>query len=123
MGKRVLVVEDNEDIALVVKTTLRLRDYEVETAFDGLLGLAAARSAPYDLIILDVLMPEMDGFQVLEALKADESTASVPVVLFTANLTSADRQMAMDGGAAGVLIKPFDPMTFIREVGVFVGEA
>lgn len=122
MAKRILVIEDNEDIALVVRTTLELRDYEVLTAGDGLQGLAVAASMPFDLIILDLVLPEIDGHEVLRRLKSDPRTAAVPVALFSAHVSEPERQDAIRAGAAAVLVKPFEPREFISEVGALLDD-
>ena len=121
MAKRILLIEDNEDIALVVKTTLQLRKHEVLTAGDGLQGLEMAQSGPFDLVILDVLLPEIDGLEVLRSLKADPATADVPVALFSANVDEQEARDALRAGAAAVLRKPFDPRQFVREVEALLG--
>ena len=122
MAKRVLVIEDNEDIALVVETTLKLRNYEVLTANDGLRGLEIALSTPVDLIILDVLLPELDGYAVLKKLKSAPQTAHVPVALFSAHMNEQERRDALRAGAVAVLIKPFEPRQLISQVGALLGE-
>ncbi len=120
MSWHVLVVEDNEDIATVVETTLKLRDFHVGRAANGQAGIRKAQEGHYDLIILDVLMPGMDGFQVLDHLKQDGRTSGIPVALFTADLSDRDRRQALAAGAAGVLHKPFDPTVFLTEVQALV---
>jgi len=122
MAKRILLIEDNEDIALVVRATLKLRDYQVLTANDGLKGLEIALSTPVDLIILDVLLPELDGYQVLKKLKSSAQTAHVPVALFSAHMGEQERREALQAGAVAVLIKPFEPRQFINEVGALLSE-
>ena len=121
MPRRILVVEDNDDIALVVKTTLTMRQYEVDTASDGVEGLTKARAGDYDLIILDILLPELDGYEVLRRLKTDPATANVKVALFSAHMSEQERASAVDLGAAAVLIKPFEPRQFVHDVGALLG--
>jgi|SaaInl4_150m_RNA_FD_contig_41_1003079_length_1491_multi_3_in_0_out_0_3 CheY-like chemotaxis protein len=117
MGKRILLVEDNDDIALVVKTTLTMRQYEVEVARDGVEGLRCAQSGEWDLIILDVLMPEMDGHEVLARLRKDPELRGMPVAFFSAHMTEKDSQKALEMGAVAVQQKPFDPKQFVQQVG------
>lgn len=120
MKKRILIVEDSDDIALVVKTTLMMRQYEVERACDGLAALEMARTDSWDLIILDVIIPEIDGFEVLRRLKSDPKTKDIKSALFTAHLTERERQMSADLGVDSVLVKPFDPRRFVEEIGALV---
>jgi len=122
MVKRILVIEDNEDIALVVVTTLRMREYDVVTASDGVQGLHTALSSKFDLIILDMLIPELDGHQVLSQLKSDPRTAHVPIAVFSAQMDEEDRRSVVDAGARAILIKPFEPRQFIKEVGALLDE-
>ncbi len=122
MAKRILIVEDSDDIALVVKTTLTMRQYEVARACDGLEALEMARAGSWDLIILDVIIPEIDGFEVLRRLKSDPQTKAIKIALFTANMTERERQLSVDYGADGVLVKPFDPRRFVEEIGVLVAD-
>ncbi len=122
MAKRILIVEDSDDIALVVKTTLTMRQYEVARASDGLEALEMARAGSWDLIILDVLIPEIDGFEVLRRLKSDPHTKPIKIALFTANMTERERQLSADYGVDGILVKPFDPRRFVEEIGVLVAD-
>jgi len=122
MAKRILVIEDNEDIALVVATTLKLRNYEVLTATDGVQGMKMAFSTAFDLIILDILLPELDGYQVLQKLKSNPQTENVPIALFSAHVNEQERRHALQAGAAAVLLKPFEPRQFIQEIGALLNE-
>ena len=89
MSPHILLVEDNEDLAAGIRHNLELEGYEVSWAGDGRAGLDAARSRPPDLLILDVMMPELDGFQVLQALRQDGFDR--PVLFLTARGEEADK--------------------------------
>lgn len=82
--KRILVVDDEPDFCSIVQGQLEKEGYEVELAYNGVEGLEKIRSNPPDAIVLDVMMPEMDGYEVCKKLKADEATAGIPVILLTA---------------------------------------
>jgi len=82
--KRILVVDDEPDFAAIVQGNLEKEGFEVEIAYNGVEGLEKVRSNPPDAIVLDVMMPEMDGYKVCKELKADEKYADIPVVLLTA---------------------------------------
>ncbi len=82
--KRILVVDDEPDFCSIVQGQLEKEGYEVELAYNGVEGLEKIRSNPPDAIVLDVMMPEKDGYEVCKELKADEATAGIPVVLLTA---------------------------------------
>jgi two-component system alkaline phosphatase synthesis response regulator PhoP len=82
--KRILVVDDEPDFCSIVQGQLEKEGYEVDLAYNGVEGLEKIRSNPPDAIVLDVMMPEMDGYEVCKELKADEATAGIPVILLTA---------------------------------------
>jgi len=82
--KRILVVDDEPDFASIVKKNLEKEGFEVEVAYDGVEGLEKVKANPPDAIVLDVMMPEMDGYEMCSKLKADEQLADIPVVMLTA---------------------------------------
>jgi CheY-like chemotaxis protein len=115
--KRILIVDDEDDIREVAQISLELvGGYEVLTASSGRDGILAAREEIPDAILLDVMMPEMDGPTTLAQLLADPSTRHIPVVFLTAKTQSAERQQLGILGAAGVLTKPFDPLQLAAEI-------
>lgn len=104
---RVLLIEDDAQIRANVRRFLALEGHAVEEAADGPSGLAAARAGRFDIVLCDVMMPGLDGFGVLAALRATPETAAVPFVFITA---SAEREVMTRGlelGAAGYIVKPF----------------
>ncbi|MBU3946620.1 MAG: response regulator [Proteobacteria bacterium] len=82
--KRILVVDDEPDFSMIVKKNLEKEGFDVELAYDGAEGLAKVKSNPPDAIVLDVMMPEMDGYQVCSQLKKDKQYSDIPIVLLTA---------------------------------------
>jgi CheY-like chemotaxis protein len=123
VNKRILLVEDSEDIALVVRTILERHGFEVTSALDGLRAMELAQPGQFDLVILDVLLPEIDGLEVLRRLKAAPETAGIPVALFTSVLSEEESQAALSVGAVGILEKPFDPRRLVDEVVSIVNES
>lgn len=113
----VLVVDDDDDIRELTKTTLELTaDWNVLTARGGAEAIQVAREHVPDAILLDMMMPDMDGLTTFDHLRADEATHNIPVILFTAKVQLGDRQ-AWDGRAIrGAIAKPYDPMTLADEV-------
>src|SRR5262245_21787060 len=102
---RILAVEDEPRLLRSLAKALREEGYAVDTAENGEEGLYKAETCDYDLIILDVMLPRLDGWQVLERLRRRKRT---PVLMLTARDTTADRVRGLDGGADDYLIKPFD---------------
>jgi CheY-like chemotaxis protein len=115
--KRILIVDDEDDIREVAQVSLELvGGYEVMTASSGRAGLERARGSQPDAILLDVMMPDMDGPATLVELRADPTTSHIPVVFLTAKTQTAERQKLGQLGAAGILTKPFDPMQLAADV-------
>jgi DNA-binding response OmpR family regulator len=113
---RALIIDDDPDLVSLIQRTLEFTaGWDVQTALSGAAGIALARGAPPDVILVDVMMPEMDGYEVCRRLKADAATAAVPIVLLTAR-RDLDERLLGGTGAAGVLFKPFQPQDLARQV-------
>ena len=105
---RVLIVDDEKDLVWAVRYSLRDDGHEVIAAYDGLEALAAARSCRPDLVILDIVMPRLDGLQVCQRLRRDPSLASVPILFLTLRGEIEDRVAGLNEGGDDYLVKPFD---------------
>lgn len=114
--KRVLVVDDERHIVRLVQVNLERQGYEVLTAYDGVECLEKAKSQQPDLIILDVMMPRMDGFEALQRLKTDPETSHIPVIMLTARAQDRDVLQGYQYGADLYLTKPFSPMELLSLV-------
>ncbi len=112
----ILVVEDQEEIAALLRFKLKNSGYEVVLAENGKLGLETARSNPPDLIILDVMMPVMNGLETLKELKGDPILKSVPVIMMTAQSTEPEIVRGLELGADDYITKPFRPQEFVARV-------
>jgi DNA-binding response OmpR family regulator len=112
----VLVADDDADIVRFVEVNLRLEGYQVLTARDGEEALAKALDLQPDVVLLDVLMPRIDGYTVCARLRADARGATIPVILLTANFISADQEVARQAGADDFVVKPFDPYELMARV-------
>ncbi len=106
-NSRILVADDDRDIRELVEFKLVQAGYEVVTAEDGPQALTAVRSEPFDLVVLDVMMPQMTGIEVCRTLRAEHKTATLPVILLTAKAQAADMQAGLAAGANDYLTKPF----------------
>jgi len=115
--KRILVIEDDPDIALSLRLKLE-RDggFEVRTAADGAAGLRMAVERPPDLVLLDVNLPGMDGFEVCRHLRNDPATAATPVIMLTARIDESDRVAGLDLGADDYITKPFSPKEALARI-------
>ena len=113
---RALIIDDDRDLLRLIQRTLEFTaGWEVHTAPSGASGLELARRLGPNVILVDVMMPEIDGYEVCRRLKADPATAAVPIVLLTAR-RDLDEHRVKETGAAGVLFKPFQPEDLARRV-------
>ena len=112
----VLVADDDEDIVRFVEVNLRLEGFDVHTVSDGEAALAAAFDLLPDLVLLDVMMPKMDGFEVCQRLRSDSRTRHASVIMLTAKSLSADKVVGLTAGADDYMIKPFDPIELVARV-------
>jgi signal transduction histidine kinase len=123
VGARLLVADDNVDMRDYVARLLRERGWMVEAVADGAAALAAARARPPDLVLSDVMMPGLDGFGLLDALRRDPGTRDVPVVLLSARAGEEARVEGVAAGAADYLVKPFSARELITRVEVLLERA
>src|SRR6266496_2074053 len=112
----VLIADDDRDIVRFVEVNLRLEGFEVITAHDGKDARAKALDLQPNLILLDVMMPGMDGYEVCTKLRADGRSAHIPVIMLTAKSLSADKVLGLTSGADDYISKPFDPMELVARV-------
>lgn len=115
--RKVLLVEDEQDIRKVAQISLQFRSgWKVVAANDGLEALAAAAAEMPDLILLDCMMPRMDGYETCKKLKLDPQLRNIPVIFLTAKSQESEIRRGMQLGAVGYLIKPFNPMSLAEEI-------
>jgi DNA-binding response OmpR family regulator len=114
--QRVLVVDDEPDTVELIEFNLKNAGYDIVTADDGAEALRKARSTEPDLIILDVMLPELDGLQVCKLLRNDPATAKIPVLMLTAKAAEVDRILGLELGARDYVTKPFSPRELILRV-------
>lgn len=116
--QRILLVEDEDHLLEAIKLNLELEGYKVSTATDGKKALKIFKEERFNLVILDVMLPEIDGFQVAETIRLENS--EVPIMFLTAKNTSEDRVMGLKKGADDYLVKPFNLEELILRVGILV---
>jgi PAS domain S-box-containing protein len=119
----ILIVEDSEDARLLLEDQLRVHGYEVESAVNGVEALSKAHEFAPDLIVSDILMPEMDGFELCRRVKRDPSLKSLPFIFYSATYTgSEDKRFALSLGASRFIIKPQDPARFVQIIEEVLSE-
>jgi two-component system, OmpR family, alkaline phosphatase synthesis response regulator PhoP len=117
---RILVVEDSKDIADLVAHYLTGAGYETTMTANGSEGLRLARSAPPDAIILDLMLPGLDGLHVCQALRAEPKTSAIPIIMLTARGEETDRIRGLEFGADDYVTKPFSPKELVARVGALL---
>ena len=122
MERTVLIIEDEKLIIVSTQMVLEAAGFRVESATNGEDGIAKARSLTPDLVLLDIMMPGIDGWETLTRLKRDPATAGIPVVIFTAREHARGHQKSSEMGAADYFRKPFEPDELIELVEKHVGQ-
>ncbi|MGV3759791.1 MAG: response regulator transcription factor, partial [Actinomycetota bacterium] len=117
-----LVIEDDENVTLLYRLALERAGHEVATTGLGRAGLDLARSRPFDLVVLDGMLPDLDGLDVLAELRGDAATRELPVVMASARVGKADQDAAISAGADAYVLKPFNPTELADVVADVAGE-
>jgi two-component system alkaline phosphatase synthesis response regulator PhoP len=125
MAKKILVIDDDPDLVEATSMILKSRHYDVIAAYGGVEGLEKARTENPDLIVLDVMMPDKDGYTVCKELKADPTLNAIPVLLLTAvvshiSTTRFSHQMGMETEADDYMDKPVDPAELVKRIEVLL---
>ena len=123
MAKKILVVDDKPYLVDLMASRLKANGYEVVTATNGREGLEKAKEETPDLILLDIAMPDMDGYRVLRHLKEFPGTQDIPVMILTVKKWNQDIQKAIAAGAADYIVKPFDPVKLLEKIGAALQNA
>ena len=121
-GTVILIVEDNEDNRLIYASFLEHVGYRVLEATDGLTALTMTRGEQPDLVLMDVSIPGIDGWEATRQLKADPATREIPIIALTAHALAEDRQRASEAGCDGYLAKPIEPRAVVAEVARILEE-
>lgn len=115
-NKKILLVDDEKDLVETVSFRLKASGYDVVTAYDGQEALTKTRLEKPDLIILDLMLPKMDGYKVCRMLKFDERYKSIPIIMFTARVQESDKKMGEEVGADAYITKPFEPENLLGKI-------
>ena len=116
MKKRILLIEDETDLVMTMRFRLEDVGYEIIVAVDGQEGLDRAQDGNPDLILLDLMLPKVNGFKVLKTLKADARYSKIPVIIFTARAQAADKKIGEELGADAYITKPFDADMLLAKI-------
>jgi len=122
MKLKALIIEDNEQNMYMLSFLLEKNNYEVIQAFNGLDGIKAAFECSPDVILLDIQLPEMDGYQIAQNLRQRNDLKPIPIVAVTSHAMVGDREKAMASGATGYIEKPIDPDNFIQRMESYFSE-
>ena len=119
---KILVVDDEIYIVHILDFSLGMEGYEVVTALDGEQALDKARSERPDLVVLDIMMPKLDGYETCKRLKADEATKQIPVILLSAKGRNVDQKIGFEVGADDYITKPFSPRKLVERINAVLGQ-
>ncbi|MBU1726825.1 MAG: response regulator [Candidatus Omnitrophica bacterium] len=116
MSKKILLIEDDTDIAKTTAAFLEDEGFEMVTAVDGMEGLHKARTIKPDLVIIDIMLPSLDGYKLCRMLKFDNNFKHIPVIIFTARAQETDKKLGKEVCADAYVTKPFDPQALIGKI-------
>jgi two-component system alkaline phosphatase synthesis response regulator PhoP len=119
---RILVVDDEIYIVHILDFSLGMEGYEVITALDGEQALEKLKSEKPDLIVLDIMMPKLDGYEVCKAIKSSPETRHIPVILLSAKGRNVDQKLGFDVGADDYITKPFSPRKLVERINQLLGQ-
>lgn len=114
--QKILVVDDEPDVVMLMERALRADGFDVVTAYDGIEALGMAEAELPDLILLDIMMPMMSGYEVCQQLRANEATRAIPVLCVSSAHSPDARAQSLRSGAATLIVKPFSPAELIAQV-------
>ncbi|MCK5180546.1 MAG: response regulator [Candidatus Omnitrophica bacterium] len=120
--QKILIIDDEPDMVYAVQMRLEASDYQVVSALDGNEGLEKARKEKPDLIILDVMLPNLDGYKISRMLKFDEKYKNIPIIMFTARGQRDDIKLGYEVGVDAYLVKPFEWKILLEEINKLLGK-
>ena len=120
---KILVVDDEIYIVHILDFSLGMEGYEVVTALDGEQAVEKARAEKPDLIVLDIMMPKLDGYETCKILKGDDTTKNIPVILLSAKGRNVDQKIGFEVGADDYITKPFSPRKLVERINSILGQS
>jgi two-component system, cell cycle response regulator DivK len=120
MKTKILIIEDNEQNMYMISYLLRSENYEVIQAYSGIDGINSAKENKPDIILLDIQLPEMDGYTVAVKIRENEELKNIPIIAVTSYAMPGDKEKAIESGATGYIEKPINPDTFISQMKSFL---
>ena len=120
---KILVVDDEIYIVHILDFSLGMEGYEVITALDGEQAIEKAHAEKPDLIVLDIMMPKLDGYETCKALKGDATTRDIPVILLSAKGRNVDQKIGFEVGADDYITKPFSPRKLVERINAILGQS
>jgi two-component system, cell cycle response regulator DivK len=120
MKPKVLIIEDNEQNMYMLTYLLENSSYEVVQAFSGIVGIKKAKEDKPDIILLDIQLPEMNGYEISRELKRNKESKNIPIIVVTSYAMVGDKEKALEAGAVGYIEKPIDPEIFVSQMESFL---
>lgn len=121
MAKTILVVEDQEDNRRILRDLLSSKGYEIIEVTDGLAGVEAARREKIDLILMDIQLPTIDGYEATRRIRSEPDTAGVTIIAVTSYALSGDKQKALEAGCDDYVAKPYSPRELLAKIKQYLG--
>lgn len=116
MRKKILIIDDERDLVAMVKLRLEANNFATLEAFDGKEGIRKAEKEDCDLILLDIILPDIDGYEACKRLRHNPKTKDIPIIIFTASNLKSLAEKAIDAGAVDYIIKPFEPEELVGKI-------
>lgn len=120
MAKKILIVEDEAELVEMLKIRLEAAGYDIISAYDGEEGMEKAKKEKPDLILLDLMLPKIDGYQICSTLKKDKIYSHIPIVIFSARAQKHEIKMGEELGAEAYITKPFEPSVLLAKISELV---
>ncbi len=120
MKTKILIIEDNEQNMYMLTYLLESENYEIIQAFSGIAGIEATKTNKPDIILLDIQLPEMDGYAVAKKLRENQELKDIPIIAVTSYAMPGDKEKAIESGATGYIEKPINPDTFVSQMKSFL---